>query len=585
MALENGFARRSDADRSTIANWRSILTLTVFFLSNIIVIFPFRVPLPRIVASMSHNVLVRFRVFPHTSEPPQRSYLPINFITGPIIAVLSLLAAKSVDGAVLRRGVLGADGVQPISIMALFISLAYLSISLDATGLLRFLALWVAKKGGTSGPRLHFYLYLFFLVCATAVGNDPVVLSGTTFLAYLTRVLGIVPPTAWIFSQFTAANMASAVLISSNPTNLVLSGAFSLSFVTYTSSVVLSFLVGAMIVYLYLSMVLFRSAESIPPRLELSSSEVGGDGLDIAPPSTALIDKSGAIFGSILLIGTLGALMGTSAVGIPVWLVATPAAAMMLSHDLWRDWRSHRAHRAVARGRRGVERLNRTPPSAVDPPIELQNLSFSASDQGGEGHNLNMGHNSRREWALSTILSMWTHRIVQTFPTVYAVCRQLPLTLVPFAFLMFILVQGLASQGWVHVFASWWRAWVNKTGIVGAVSSMVIGSGLLCNICGTNIGTTILLARMLQEWESTGQGVATRVRYASVYALALGSNYGAFTLTFSASLAGLLWREMLERKGIRVGKYEFARLNAGTFLVASVASGVVLIGQTLVMHR
>jgi len=90
---------------------------------------------------------------------------------------------------------------------------------------------------------------------------------------------------------------------------------------------------------------------------------------------------------------------------------------------------------------------------------------------------------------------------------------------------------------------------------------------------------------MLQEWESSEQGVTTRVRYASVYALALGSNYGAFTLTFSASLAGLLWRDMLQRKGIRVGKYEFAQLNVGTFLVASVASGVVLIGQTLVVHR
>lgn len=91
--------------------------------SDIIVIFPFRVPLPRAVASVSHNVLVKFRVFPHTSEPPRRSYLPINFITGPIIAVLCLLAARSIDGAVLKRGILGADGVQPISTISLFISL------------------------------------------------------------------------------------------------------------------------------------------------------------------------------------------------------------------------------------------------------------------------------------------------------------------------------------------------------------------------------------------------------------------------------------------------------------------------------
>ena len=86
------------------------------------------------------------------------------------------------------------------------VSQAYLSISLDATGLLRFLAFWVVRKGGHSGPRLFSYLYAFFLICGVVVGNvreftfltyqgfddrqDPVILSGTAFLAYLTRVSG-----------------------------------------------------------------------------------------------------------------------------------------------------------------------------------------------------------------------------------------------------------------------------------------------------------------------------------------------------------------------------------------------------------
>ena len=48
---------------------------------------------------------------------------------------------------------------------------AYISISLDATGLFRFLAFWVASKGGSSGPRLYAYLYAFFLLCGVVVGN------------------------------------------------------------------------------------------------------------------------------------------------------------------------------------------------------------------------------------------------------------------------------------------------------------------------------------------------------------------------------------------------------------------------------
>jgi hypothetical protein len=90
---------------------------------DIIVIFPFRVPIPRIVASASHDVLVNFRIFPRTSEPLRRQYVSVNFLSGPMISVLLLLAVKAIDGTVLKRGIIGADGVEPISIMALFISL------------------------------------------------------------------------------------------------------------------------------------------------------------------------------------------------------------------------------------------------------------------------------------------------------------------------------------------------------------------------------------------------------------------------------------------------------------------------------
>jgi Na+/H+ antiporter NhaD/arsenite permease-like protein len=270
---------------------------------------------------------------------------------------------------------------------------------------------------------------------------------------------------------------ASAVLISSNPTNLVLSGAFSLSFITYTSSVVLPFLAAALIVYLYLAYVLFRSAESIRPSIEVSydDASVASDGVGIDRPSAALVDKTGAIFGSILLMATLGALVGTSTIGIPVWRVTVPAATMMLSRDLWWDWRRRGTHGAVAK-EPGVEQSEAHLPSA---PTELQNLPLSASRLNSH----NPGGNGRRQLALSTISSAWTQRFVETFPTVYAVFRQLPLALVPFAFLMFVLVQGLTSQGWVRLFGNWWDAWVNKTGVVGAVGGMLIGSGLLCNVC------------------------------------------------------------------------------------------------------
>jgi Na+/H+ antiporter NhaD/arsenite permease-like protein len=251
---------------------------------------------------------------------------------------------------------------------------------------------------------------------------------------------------------------------------LVLSGAFSLTFVTYTSSVALPLLAAALTVYPFHSIVLFRSPGLIPTRIELSSSAVGDDRVGIDRPGTALIDKAGVIFGSILLLVTLGVLVGTSTIGVPVWQVAVPAAAMMLSHDIWRDWGHNRSGQVVAEE---VRQSDRHPSTSV---IELGALPLSAS-HGKPQQDINP------DLALSSVLLTYAHRVMGKFPVVYGVCKKLPVALVPFAFLMFILVQGLASQGWVHTFANWWGAWVNKTGVVGAAAGMTIGSGLLCNVC------------------------------------------------------------------------------------------------------
>jgi Na+/H+ antiporter NhaD/arsenite permease-like protein len=72
--------------------------------------------------------------------------------------------------------------------MAFFITLAYIAISLDASGLIRWLAFKVQQKGGGHGRLLYLYLYVFFFLLSTAVGNDPVILSGTAFLSYMIRV-------------------------------------------------------------------------------------------------------------------------------------------------------------------------------------------------------------------------------------------------------------------------------------------------------------------------------------------------------------------------------------------------------------
>ncbi|KAI1047105.1 hypothetical protein LB505_010108 [Fusarium chuoi] len=72
--------------------------------------------------------------------------------------------------------------------MVFFITLAYIAISIDASGIIRWLAFKVLSWGGKVGHRLFFYLYSFFFLLGSFIGNDPIILSGTAFLAYMTRV-------------------------------------------------------------------------------------------------------------------------------------------------------------------------------------------------------------------------------------------------------------------------------------------------------------------------------------------------------------------------------------------------------------
>ena len=77
---------------------------------------------------------------------------------------------------------------------------------------------------------------------------------------------------AWLSSLLTlirssfVLSTASVVLVSSNPTNLVLSGAFSISFLSYAAHVVLPFLAAALCVFPLL-LYMFRAPALVPRRL------------------------------------------------------------------------------------------------------------------------------------------------------------------------------------------------------------------------------------------------------------------------------------------------------------------------------
>jgi Na+/H+ antiporter NhaD/arsenite permease-like protein len=206
-------------------------------------LFPFQLPvfIPRAILRAISKTLAALRI--HDAPPRIRSgddgiskfvrlTFPMTFVTTPLIANIFLLAILAIGRREVHDGTIGANNIAPYDIMLFFISLAYIAISIDASGLIRYLAYRVLQSGGNAGHRLYLSLYTFFFALTAAIGNDPIILSGTPFLAYMTRVsANIGHPRAWIYSQFSVANIASAILVSSNPTNLVVAGAFNIRFI------------------------------------------------------------------------------------------------------------------------------------------------------------------------------------------------------------------------------------------------------------------------------------------------------------------------------------------------------------------
>ncbi|KAM0286713.1 hypothetical protein ACHAQH_000733 [Verticillium albo-atrum] len=153
--------------------------------------------------------------------------------------------------------------------MLFFITLAYIAISIDASGLIRFLAFKVLQRGRNNGRRLYIHLSMFFFALTTFIGNDPVILSGTAFLAYMTRVSKGMPHRAWILTQFAAANIGSAILVSSNPTNLVLAGAFEIKFIHYTANMVVPTVATAVVLLSVLMYMVFNEPDLIPREIQM----------------------------------------------------------------------------------------------------------------------------------------------------------------------------------------------------------------------------------------------------------------------------------------------------------------------------
>jgi Na+/H+ antiporter NhaD/arsenite permease-like protein len=360
-------------------------------------------------------------------------------------------------------------------------------------------------------------------------------------------------------AEFIAANTASAILVPSNPTNVLVSGAFRLNFLTgFTKYTLLPSVIPAIALFPVL-LITFKSVypRSIPP--QIISPDVN--------PRAALIDPAGAIFHSTLMLITLAVLVGTSFVpdeAVSVWMVTLPAGVIAICRDVVTDWvRDKEKRKAKSPATTPTEGEGPAKLEGVDtpPPIPTQQtfVSFPPS------------HFPPERQTLSSFVRFLAHR----FPITSTTMSRLPIPILPFAMGMFILVQSLLERGWVDVIARGFaRACTTPATTTFFIGYMTV---ILCPFCGTNIGTTILMVEILRTPYFTAKD--PQILKAAIYAVALGSNLGAFSVTFTGSLAGLLWKGLLKQKGIIVTPWQFAIFNLVPVVLTTTLACAIILGE------
>lgn len=250
-----------------------------------------------------------------------------------LAGALVMLFAEKGRFAMVGRTLVADTAVNPLKILALFLSMTVLSVYLDELGFFRVLAARTLKRAGKSQTRLFFCLYALVSVLTVFTSNDIIILSFTPFICYFARHAGI-DPLPYLAAEFVAANSWSMLLVIGNPTNIYLATAAGIDFARYLRVMALPTLAagGVSLLCLWLC---FRRRLAAP----ISPAEVD------EPP---LRDRPLLVVGLVHLGVCTLALAISSYIGAEMWLISVVAVAclavsvLLLSalrrrpaHELW----------------------------------------------------------------------------------------------------------------------------------------------------------------------------------------------------------------------------------------------------------
>ncbi|HBN83234.1 MAG TPA: hypothetical protein DDZ89_05265 [Clostridiales bacterium] len=179
-------------------------------------------------------------------------------LTIPVI----LLAVGAITPRMALAGVMSDEGMNPIKILVLFMSMCFISVMLDKAGFFEYCALKVMSLSNKGQRHLFVMFYTVVAVLTVFTSNDIIILTFTPFIYYFSKNAGI-NPIPYIVAEFVAANTWSLVLIIGNPTNIYIASSMGITFIEYVKVMALPG-VAAGLSSFFMLLLIFRKSLKLP---------------------------------------------------------------------------------------------------------------------------------------------------------------------------------------------------------------------------------------------------------------------------------------------------------------------------------
>ncbi|CEP01285.1 unnamed protein product (mitochondrion) [Plasmodiophora brassicae] len=459
----------------------------------------------------------------------------LSMSTAPVVSTVVLLVAGIITPVDVVSAVQGdGDALKPYTIIVTFLSLAYICVVMESSGVGEALAIAIIHKAATSYRRLLMYVFALSATMTMFTSSDLVVLTTTPIICSLSQMASI-DAKPLLFVQFFTANVFSVILSISDSANLMVAEDAGFDFVAYFNWMVLPTAAAGLglIVSFW-----FLFGQHVKDHAELAIQCQTS-----APAARTALDREFALSADDAGAGPASVRWQDAVKDPPRARAAVSAYACALLSLV----------------------LSSFFPMGLDISqiCMIFALTLFVADVALEAVPF------WRQYGRLEVIKARDHVLA------------LPWKLVPFTVGMFVLSKALAVIEFNSVVA-WHLGLITGHDVFSAAIAMVFIAMICCNLM-TELPMTIFFLSVMGQRSFTdaivaagGAGDIVKIRRAMLLAVSMGANFGA-NLCVTGATAGLLWRNILRtRYNISISHSEFLRKGVSCMVPVVFLSVLVL---------